>query len=205
MAKEFAAISGIETLLEISELPCIPMQLGNNPSILHLAVVNVLQNLGEGDPSATATALLDSVKRSMAQVEEYWNGDRNREGSWRDLGDKLPILRGLVPRLFYVNNFFAGLPLSQTRNPASLLDLLRKGKDDTFLENLGKLHRSAMTAVAHFRAESPPKEDGTNDDLKGPAGKYLSARLYTGMARMFKCECCVWRSDRWLNWQPLSV
>lgn len=184
MAKEFANLSGVTTILEIPELPCIPMQGGHAHSSVHLAVINTFQCLGEADPSGTARALLDSVKHAMGEIEEYREGN----GDWRDLGDRLPVLRGLVPRIFYVASYFSALPLSQSRNLGSLLEEIKKNKRDTLLEELGRLHRSAMTAVAQFKADSPPREDGTNDDLKGPAGKYLSARLYTGIAKTFKSK-----------------
>jgi E3 ubiquitin-protein ligase HUWE1 len=171
-------------LLDIPELPCIPMQAGHTHSSLHISAINVFQVLGEADAVLTARALLDSVKSSLSTLEEYWKGKKE----WWDLSDKLSVFRGMIARLFYVTNFFAGLPLSQSRNPISMLEELKKGPNDSFVEDLGRFQRSAMLAVAKYRADSPPKDDGSNDDLKGPAGKYLSARLYSGMGKTFKCE-----------------
>lgn len=161
------------------------MQHGPTHSPLHISAINLFQVLGEADAIGTARAMLDSIKRSLVTLEEYWKGNKE----WSDLGDKLPVLRGMTPRLFYVTNLFAGLPLSHSRNPISMLEELKKGSGDSLLEDLGRFHRSAMVATAKYRAESPPNEDvSINEDFTGSPGKYLSARLYAGLGKTFKCE-----------------
>lgn len=181
LAKEFIDGGGLDLLLDIADLPCIPMQAGHAPSAISVSTITVFSTLGEHDQGRIAKALVDSVRTTMTKVSGMWQDD----SSWEGLGDKLPILRGLVIRLAYLSNFFASVSTGPSKSATPLLKAL--GEFDSFVEDVGLLHRQTMLAVAKFRVQEAPEKDGTLEETKGSAGKYLSTRLYSGLTKMFKC------------------
>lgn len=183
LAKEFIEGGGLDRLLDIADLPCIPMQAGHAPSGISVATITVFSTLGEHDQGRIAKALVQSARTTMDKVSDLWRG----EATWDDgLGDKLPILRGLVIRLAYLSNFFAGVSTGPSKTAIPLLKSL--GELESFIEDIGLLHRKTMMAVAMFRVKEAPEKDGSPEDIKGSAGKYLSTRLYSGLTKMFKCK-----------------
>lgn len=182
LAKEFIDGGGLDRLLDIADLPCIPMQAGHAPSGISVATITVFSTLGEHDQGRIAKALIESVRTTMDKVPEMWQG----EGEWIGLGDKLPILRGLTIRLAYLSNFFAAVSAGPSKSATPLLQVL--GEAENLIHDVGLLHRKTMLAVANFRVNEAPKEDGTPEETKGSGGKYLSTRLFAGLTKMFKCE-----------------
>jgi hypothetical protein len=118
----------------------------------------------------------------MDKVPTMWQD----EVHWEELGDKLPILRGLVIRLAYLSNFFAAVSTGPSKTATPLLKALSDSQ--SFVEDVGLLHRKTMLAVAKFRISEVPEKDGIPEETQGSAGKYLSTRLYSGLTKMFKCE-----------------
>jgi hypothetical protein len=182
LAKEFIDGGGLDRLLDIADLPCIPMQAGHAPSGISVATITVFSTLGEHDQGRIAKALVESVRTTMDKVPTMWQED----SSWDALGDKLPILRGLVIRLAYLSNFFASVSTGPSKSATPLLKSL--SDSESFVEDVGLLHRRTMLAVANFRVHEVPEKEGTLEETKGSAGKYLSTRLYSGLTKMFKCE-----------------
>jgi hypothetical protein len=176
---------GLELLLDIADLPCIPMQAGHAPSGISVATITVFSTLGEHDHERIAKALVSSVRTTMDKVPDMWKGD----GEWLIFGDKLPVLRGLTIRLAYLSNFFATVSAGPSKSTTPLLNVLCDAQNESFIQDVGLLHRKTMLAVAGFRVNEAPKEDGTPDETKGSGGKYISTRLYMGLTKLFKCEC----------------
>jgi hypothetical protein len=92
----------------------------------------------------------------------------------------------LVIRLAYLSNFFASVSTGPSKSATPLLKSL--SDSESFVEDVGLLHRRTMLAVANFRVHEVPEKEGTLEETKGSAGKYLSTRLYSGLTKMFKCE-----------------
>jgi len=162
------------------------MQAGHAPSGISVATITVFSTLGEHDQGRIAKALVQSVRTTMDKVPTMWQED----SSWDALGDKLPILRGLVIRLAYLSNFFASVSTGPSKSATPLLKSLSDSESfsESFIEDVGLLHRRTMLAVANFRVHEVPEKEGPLEETKGSAGKYLSTRLYSGLTKMFKCK-----------------
>lgn len=185
LSKEFVQAGGLKLLLDTADLPCIPMHLGHGPGGLYGTVLGMLQTIGEHDYTEVATALLDSVIVAMNKVQDIW-----KEGHpWDDLGDRLPVLRGLIVRLSNLSNYFISLPPTQHRSVLPMLKAVGAASNGSFLKDAGEFHRTTMSAVSTFKVREGTEEDTPMDDAKGSAAKYLSSRLYTGFTKVFRCEC----------------
>jgi hypothetical protein len=185
LAKEFIEGGGLNRLLDIADLPCIPIQAGHAPSDISVATITVFTTLGEHDQGRIATALLQSARTTMAKVPQLWQTEG--EASWNGLGDKLPIVRGLIIRLAYLSNFMVGISAGPSRTVTSLLKAVSHPDNDDFIRDLGTLHQKTMLAVANFRVHEAAPE-GSPEAPTASAGKYLSGRMYSGLTKMFKCE-----------------
>lgn len=193
LSREFIQAGGLTLLLDTADLPCIPMHLNHGPGGLYSTVLGMLQTLGEHDYTEVATALVDSTAGAMNKVQGLWKDGE----SWEDLGDHLPILRGLVVRLSNLSNYFISLPHTQHRSATSMLKAVGAAGKGSFLEDAGVFHRNAMLAVSTFKVREGTEEDTPMDDARGSAAKYLSSRICTGFTKVFRCEsanvtfCCI--------------
>lgn len=182
LSKEFIQQGGLVKLLDTADLPCIPIHAGHGPTGLFAATLGVYQTVGEHNHVEMTMALLRSVEGAMAKVSDLWK----KELSWDDLGHRVPILRGLIVRIANLSNYYINLPPHQYRNATPLLKVL--GGSNCFLRDTGLFHRAIMVAVSRLKIQETGNADAPLDDPKGSAAKYLSARLYSGLTKMYKGE-----------------
>lgn len=153
--------------------------------MLYNAILSVLQGLGEHDYASVATALIESVAKAMAKVNDLCKNER----SWDSLNDEdLPTLRGLIVRLANLSDLYINLPPTQHRSAPALVKAVNGASGGNFIRDAGILHRTTMLVVSSLKIKESAESEGPVEDPKGSAAKYLSSRLYSGLTKMFKCK-----------------
>jgi len=171
ICKEFIKDGGLDLVLSIADLPCIPVRF--QPTDAAVAIPTVLRVIGEHDQIQLMERLVAAVKQDLDAMPELWKAADARDNWWALLSDKgseeehrrFRRAAGFAMRLSFLSEYlalnFPGPGLN--RNNTQLLKVLGAGSSD-FVPNLGLLHRVTMQEyciMKEFNMDNQPPSSPT--------------------------------------------
>jgi E3 ubiquitin-protein ligase HUWE1 len=198
ICKDFVREGGIEILLGVADLPCVPIKFGGTEAATHLS--HVLRSITEHDHIILVGRMINSIEQAMERCTHFWQGDdvhdvwmKMHRGETETIDrDQFKQLRGLAIRLTYLSDSFLGVSFSHSRIATSLIKALRANQ--TFLPNLATLHRVAFREHATLQTTLPSSASPTSvvegeiDPSKESGAKFLATRMNAILAKFWKCE-----------------
>lgn len=169
MCKEFISEGGLDLILNLADLPCIPVRFTHTEAAL--AIPQVLRAIGEHDQVQLTERMVESVRSDLESLPEIWSQKDNTYEAWlgmtKEDGTPADIQRlrgtaGLALRLSFLSEWLS-LNFGSQRTISSVIKALGVSSGSNFVTDLGQLHRVCLQEHVFF------KELGARD-----AAKYAS-------------------------------
>ncbi|KAK4689594.1 E3 ubiquitin-protein ligase HUWE1, partial [Tremellales sp. Uapishka_1] len=168
LCKEFIKEGGLETVLKVADLPCIPVRFSATATAASLA--QLLRHMAENDHVQLLTNVMKSVEDVMAKVGIFWKDQDTMDVNWRSLQDDLPTdqhqdrfrkLTGLSIRLTFMSEALMGLSYAPTKTSTALIKALGISRG-SFMTDLGTLHRACYRQHVLLRNTVEPSAASTS-------------------------------------------
>lgn len=150
MCRDFNNDGGLDLVLSIADLPCIPVRF--SPTDAALAIPQVLRAIGEHDHIQLTERMVASVQQDLNALPELWKADDARD-NWtalmKDDGSleehrRLRQAAGLAMRLSFLTENLNVSTASSQRTGTALIKSLGVKSGSDFVPNLGLLHRVVL-------------------------------------------------------------
>ncbi|OCF61440.1 hypothetical protein L486_01088 [Kwoniella mangroviensis CBS 10435] len=199
--KDFIKEGGLEYVLGVAELPCVPIRFHSTDASMSLAYL--LKHIGEHDPTQLVEKIRLSIQDTMTKSASVWE-DQNVKQFWSTLHSgnvdavsrqAFEPLRRLGIRLSFLLEVIGHLVINNPRYATSLITALAVDTDPSFIANLGHIHRVAFEQNVLLRRDKRTKSDdldpsrpsGSSDEsAKDTGAQYLANRLHDVLTRLFR-------------------
>jgi E3 ubiquitin-protein ligase HUWE1 len=146
ICKEFIKDGGLDLVLNIADLPCIPIRF--SPTDAAVAFPSVLRVIGEHDQIQLTERLVEAVKQDLNALPELWKSEDARDNWWALLNEngsaedhsRFRRAAGFAMRLSFLSEYLAS-NFGVNRTSTQLIKVLGVGSGSDFVPNLGLLHR----------------------------------------------------------------
>ncbi|WWC91853.1 uncharacterized protein L201_006800 [Kwoniella dendrophila CBS 6074] len=200
-SKDFIKDGGLDYVLGLAELPCLPIRFGSTDAAVSLS--SLLRHVGENDQAHLVELIRVSIQQAMTECAEVWQGDDTAQ-HWNAMNtgtisskqrQSFKILRSLGFRLSFLSDIIYTLSLPHSRNTAALITALGVDANGEFLANLGRIHRVALHQHILLKRQKltpsddidPTRSQGTADEIAKDSGaKYLATRLHAVFTKFFR-------------------
>ncbi|WWC64740.1 uncharacterized protein I303_107351 [Kwoniella dejecticola CBS 10117] len=201
-AKDFINDGGLDYVLSLAESPCLPIRFGTTEAAASLS--SLLRHIGEHDQARLVEIIRLSLQQAINECSMVWQGTQVTE-NWTsmDTGNMSPeakhsfqVLRSVGFRLSFLSDAIFTLSFANSRYATSIISALMPD-GDSFVANLGRIHRVAFQQhVLLKKAKPTPPDDSDparnvksaeNAD-KDSGAKYLATRLHAVLTKFFKSE-----------------
>lgn len=179
MCKEFIRENnGLELLLSIAQLPCIPVRF--SATDIAVALPSVMRTISEHDQMLLSETLISCIKRELDEVPELWKNvdchdawlsmTRTEDGTEADY-TRLRRVAALA-LLFSSLSDYLSVSMSQQRTATQLIKAFGVSSGSTFMSDLGQLHRQCFIEHVLFKdigVEEEKTEKSQKDTEGAPA------------------------------------
>ncbi|WWD19760.1 hypothetical protein CI109_104224 [Kwoniella shandongensis] len=210
ISKDFIKEGGLDLLLGVADLPCLPIRFGGTDAASSLA--HLLKHIGEHSHVELIDAIVASIQDAMSRSSGLWK-ESDVSSKWLamhagnadpEIREQFNSLRSLAVRLTFLSEALFALSFSHARIGTSIIKALGVTNGSTFIEDLGRVHRVCFRHHALLRISKPPPSDAaaglmeneeiapaptpnTSDDPSKESGaKYLATRLHASLAKFFR-------------------
>ncbi|KAK8853332.1 hypothetical protein IAR55_004036 [Kwoniella newhampshirensis] len=210
IAKDFITNGGLDLLLGIADLPCLPIRFGATDAANSLA--HLLKHIGEHSHIQLIDSIVASIQEAMNRCIGLWKDDA-APSRWDamhagtaddDVRKQFKTLRSLAVRLTFLSEALFALSFSHARIATSIIKALGVTTGSTFLEDLGQIHRvcfqhhvtlrttksgvsdSAAGWLENEEIAAAPTPNTSDDPTKESGAKYLATRLHAVLAKFFR-------------------
>ncbi|WRT70096.1 uncharacterized protein IL334_007090 [Kwoniella shivajii] len=198
-SKDFIQGGGLDQVLGLAELPCLPIRFGTTEAAASLS--GLLRHIGEHDHAQLIHAIVTSVQQAITSTSDLWDTDRAARWSAMDAGDddadnqrSFKIVRSLGLRLSFLSDVIFTLSFTNARNATSLIKSIGLNAHPDFLLDLARVHRVAYQQHVVLKKRKTIVSDDL-DSTKAQAveerdsgAKYLATRLHAVLTKFFKTE-----------------
>lgn len=212
LCKEFLAQSGLELILTVTDLPCIPVRTSERSDFDHM-LLHVFRVICEHDHVQVVSKLVTAVTESMDGCKRLWSGSA-AHNLWISLDkgeadvslrQELQRLKGVNDRLVYLSEVLVGLPWSHSRPVTALIKALGVSSGSPFIANLGLLHRCCFQEYVAWKhsgqteplptapsallgGQETPSTRSSSIIPKENGARFLAQHMHGVLAKLFKGE-----------------
>ncbi|TFK54241.1 hypothetical protein OE88DRAFT_1786570 [Heliocybe sulcata] len=155
-----SSTDGMERLLRLTALPCLPYDFAN--SVSSDSLVQVIRTMGEAAPNDALVFLAKKVKESLDKTKDFWDttGDKSKtlsmvEITHEEVMDANGRFRDLVTlhtRVTLLSEVYATASYAHTRATSGFLQILMGRGSPEIVPELGALHRACVWENIIFKA-----------------------------------------------------
>jgi E3 ubiquitin-protein ligase HUWE1 len=181
MCKEFIRENnGLELLLSIAQLPCIPVSFSNTE--IAVALPSVMRTISEHDQMLLSETLISCIKRELDEVPELWKNGADCHSAWLNMtktegGTEADYARlrrvAALALLFSSLSDYLSVSMSQQRTATAtqLIKAFGVSSGSTFVTDLGQLHRQCFIEHVLFKdiGVEEEKADKSKKEAEVPA------------------------------------
>ncbi|CAK9787037.1 hypothetical protein CC85DRAFT_263373 [Cutaneotrichosporon oleaginosum] len=152
LCKEFLHENhGVELLISIAQLPCIPVSFSG--AEIAVALPSVLRTISEHDQMLMSETLITCIKRELNEIPELWKNGADCHDAWLSMTkteDATPAdyvrLRRIASLALLFSSFsdYLSISMSQQRTVTQLIKAFGVTSGSTFMTDLGQLHRQCF-------------------------------------------------------------
>ncbi|KZT26754.1 hypothetical protein NEOLEDRAFT_1062431 [Neolentinus lepideus HHB14362 ss-1] len=155
-----SSTDGMERLLRLTALPCLPYDFAN--SVSSDSLVQVIRTMGEASPNDALVFLAKKVKESLEQTKDFWETteDKSKMLSLVDITPDQTLeanrrFRDLVTlhtRVTLLSEVYATASYAHSRATSGFLQILMGRGSPEIVPELGSLHRACVWENIIFKA-----------------------------------------------------
>lgn len=157
MCKEFISEGGLEQVISITQLPCIPVRFSSTD--MAVAMPSVMRTIGEHDQVQLTERLISKVKSDLEDIPELWKKGADCHEAWVSMtktdGDKTDYARlrrvAALALLFSSLSDYLSISLGSQRTATQLIKTLGVTSGSSFMTDLGLLHRHCFVEHVLFK------------------------------------------------------
>ncbi len=214
ICKDFLEQGGLKLLLQVTDLPCLPVRFIDLTDIAH-ALSHLFRTIGENDHVKLVNQMIESITSAMDACRPLWHGPSPHSqwlslengGADEFLREQLGRLKGLSTRISNLSEMLIGQPWSHARPTTNLFQALGMATGSEFIFDFALLHRNCFFEHAALSSSSPPHSPtsaapstliGTEEPnvatntkaMQRESGvRFMARRMHAVLAKFFKCEC----------------
>lgn len=188
MCKEFISEGGLDIVISVAQLPCIPVRFSSTE--MAVAMPSVMRAIGEHDQVQLTERLVSRVKDDLAEIPELWKDGPDCHQGWLTMtktdGSEADYRRlrrvAALALLFSSLSDYLSITLSSQRTATQLIKTLGVTSGSSFMPDLGLLHRQcfvehvlfkdigAADAAEHAAKEAKEKPEASADEPASTSG-----------------------------------
>lgn len=157
MCKEFISEGGLDLVISIAQLPCIPVRFSSTD--MAVAMPSVMRAIGEHDQVQLTERLIARVKDDLAEIPELWKDGADCHQGWLSMtktdgteSDYRRLRRvAALALLFSSLSDYLSITLGSQRTATQLIKTLGVTSGSTFMTDLGQLHRQCFVEHVLFK------------------------------------------------------
>lgn len=161
LCRQFLERGGLERLLSTIELSCIPILFVGFTNTAH-ALSHLLRAIGDHDHVKLVNTLINSIKGGLGRSSDLWKAN-DADVNWQALHDytaseelrsQLEVLRVVSIQVALLTDTFNGFTWTHGKVVTFLCRSLLASEADTFIADLGALHRICARQQFGFGVDS---------------------------------------------------